>query len=311
MGLPSMSIDNYALSIVVSTYNRAVDLRRMLDALAQNHAEAGLRWEVLVVDNASSDNTATVLQDFAATAPMAVVCLYEARRGKSHGLNQALGLARGDIIAFIDDDILVADDWVSTLVAHFRSHPDARCVGGRVELHDVRDAPVTIKRSLDGSQTVLAHFSPDNIPILGCNMAFRADWLRSLGRFDTDIGPGSPIGVAEDLDMLYRTVRAGAQIDYLPSLLVQHNHGRRSPEQLRGLYAGYYAGRGAFYAKYILRRDPLVMRWAYWEARKLLLHPHTEAMRQGLYRRSRVHSLLQLARGALRYLRQAQEKDGV
>lgn len=306
-----MSTDNYALSIVVSTYNRAADLRRMLDALAQNRTEAGLRWEVLVVDNASSDNTAAALQDFAATAPMAVVGLYEARRGKSHGLNQALGLARGDIIAFIDDDILVADDWVATLVAHFRSHPDARCVGGRVELHDARDAPVTIKRSLDGSQTTLAHFSPDNIPILGCNMAFRADWLRSLGRFDTDIGPGSPIGVAEDLDMLYRTVRAGARIDYLPSLMVQHNHGRRSQEQLRGLYAGYYAGRGAFYTKYILRRDPLVTRWAYWEARKLLLHPHTEAMRQGLYRHSRVHSLLQLARGALRYLRLAQEKSGV
>ncbi|MCX7275809.1 MAG: glycosyltransferase family A protein [Burkholderiales bacterium] len=298
----------FDLSVIVSTYNRSADLRRMLDALARNRTGPDLRWEVLVADNASSDNTAAVLQDFAATAPMAVMALYEPRRGKANGLNQALGLARGDVVAFIDDDILVADDWVATVVAHFHTHPAAQCIGGRVELHDPLDAPVTIKRSLQASRTKLAGFSPDNIPIIGCNMAFRADWLRSLGRFDTNIGPGSAIGVAEDLDMLYRVVRAGGLIEYVPGLLVQHNHGRRTPEQLRGLYAGYYAGRGAFYAKYILRRDALVMRWAYWEARKLL-RPHTEPMRQGLYRRSRLHSLLQLGRGALRYLRLAQDKS--
>ena len=302
-----MSADSFDLSVVVSTYNRAADLRRMLDALARSRTEAALRWEVLVADNASSDDTAAVLLEFAATAPMAVVGLYEPRRGKAHGLNQALGLARGEFIAFIDDDILVADDWVAMVVAHFRTHPASHCIGGRVELHDPRDAPVTIKRSVEGSRTDLANFSPDNIPIIGCNMAFRADWLRQLGRFDTDIGPGSPIGVAEDLDMLYRAVRTGGQIEYVPGLLVQHNHGRRSPDQLRAVYAGYYAGRGAFYAKYILRRDALVLRWAYWESVKLL-RPRPEALRLGLYRRSRLHTLLQLGRGALRYLKFAQEK---
>ena len=304
-----MSKDAFDLSVVVSTYNRAADLRRMLDALARSGTEADLRWEVLVADNASSDDTAAVLQEFYAKAPMAVIGLYEPRRGKAYGLNQALGLVRGEVIAFIDDDILVADDWVATVVAHFRTHPASQCIGGRVELHDTRDAPVTIKLSLQDSRTDLAGFGPDNIPILGCNMAFRADWLRRLGLFDTDIGPGSRIGVAEDLDMLYRTVRAGGLIEYVPGLLVRHNHGRRSPDQLRAVYAGYYAGRGAFYTKYILRRDALVLRWAYWEVARLLLRPHPEPLRMGLYRRSRLHTLLQLGRGALRYLRFAQEKS--
>lgn len=302
-----MSADRFDLSVVVSTYNRAADLRRMLDALARNPTEADVRWELLVADNASSDGTAAVLQDFAATAPMAVVCLYEPRRGKAYGLNQALALARGEIIAFIDDDILVANDWVATVVAYFRQHPAAQCVGGRVELHDPLDAPVTVKRSLQGTRTELASFSPDNIPIIGCNMAFRAACLRGLGPFDANLGPGSPIGVAEDLDILYRVVRTGAPIDYVPGLLVQHNHGRRTPDQVSALYGGYYAGRGAFYAKYILRRDALVTHWAYWEVRKLLA-PRPEALRMGLYRRSRLHTLLQLGRGALRYLRFAQDK---
>lgn len=297
------------LSVIVSTYNRAEDLRRLLESLAASRLAQPVLWEVVVADNGSTDATADVVAQCAARAPFPLTRVFEPRRGKSHGLNSALAVARGAHIAFTDDDIIVAPDWVDTIARHFRAHPESRCIGGRVELHDERDAPVTIKRSREAARYDLARFSPDNIPILGCNMALSAQTLREVGAFDPDIGPGSRIGVAEDLDMLYRVVRGGAVIEYLPGMLVHHNHGRRTREQLRALSAGYYTGRGAFYAKHILRGDRTTVRWAYWEVRALMRarRPAATGGPRGL---ERIRVLGLLARGVVRYLRFARRATG-
>jgi glycosyltransferase involved in cell wall biosynthesis len=290
------------MSVVVSTRNRADDLRRMLESLAQSHTDGSFTWEIVVADNGSTDTTAEVLRAFEKSTPVHFRWVHEPRPGKSYGLASALALATGAIIAFTDDDILVDKDWVAATVRHFAEHPESSCIGGRIELFNPDDAPVAIKLSTTPKSVSLATFSPSNIPVAGCNMAMRAELLRRIGPFDPDISPGSRIGVAEDLDILYRVVCTGASIEYLPHLLVHHNHGRRTVEHLETMYGGYYAGRGAFYAKYVLRGDRLVTRWAYWELHRLL-GTWTETQRLGLYGRSRRRSLVQLVKGAVRYVR--------
>src|SRR5690606_34952826 len=101
-----------------------------------------IAWELVLVDNRSTDDSARTIADLAGRASYPVTPLYEGRQGKSYGLNAGIRAARGAVIAFTDDDGIPAPDWLERLQAHFDEHPDAACVGGRVELYDPADAPI-------------------------------------------------------------------------------------------------------------------------------------------------------------------------
>lgn len=184
----------------------------------------------------------------------------------------------------------------------FDRHPDIDCIGGRVELFNPADADIAVRRSTQWQVVDLANFDESNIPIIGCNMAMRAEALRSVGPFDTALGPGSAVGVSEDVDILYRLLRAGRRIAYAPELLVHHNHGRRTAAEVERCHDGYVLGRGGLYAKYALRRDTHILRHAYWELRSLAASIAGHGWSSGESRGSR-RALRLLARGALRYLR--------
>jgi glycosyltransferase involved in cell wall biosynthesis len=289
------------LSIVVSTFNRAGDLTRFLDSLKRMEVPRHQTWEIIVADNNSTDETRKVVER-AATGHEDQVCyMFESRQGKSFALNSALSRVRGRIVAFTDDDAIVRADWVSSIINFFDKHPDAVCVGGKVELFDPADAPTSTRVSETASVIDLRSFSAVYIPIIGCNMAFRANLIPQIGPFDTDIGPGSKFGVAEDLDYLYRIVRANHLIYYEPSISLFHNHGRRTPEELKRLYVNYFTGRGAFYCKHALKGDTQVLRLIWWEVRRYVGWKTLRAIFDRDARKGTLH-LWTLMRGAFRYL---------
>lgn len=297
------------LSVIVSTCNRAEDVERLLASLDKVAAVARRSWELILVDNNSTDATAALVQRHATRAAYPVRYVFEKRRGKSFGLNSGIAVATGRIFAFTDDDAVIPEGWIDNVVGHFETHPDAALVGGRVTLFNPADAPITIQVSTQPERITLAEFSPGGVKVIGCNMAVPARILRELGDFDTDVGPGSPIGVAEDLDMQYRCLLRGYSLSYEPSIHVFHNHGRRTPAQLDRVIVGYLTGRGAFYCKYLLRNDRAVARWAYWECRALLgwnwlKAPFSASSRAAL---RELHLLLL---GAMRYLR-LRGRDGL
>lgn len=297
------------ISVVVSTCNRSGELPRLFEALAVQSI-APQAWELILVDNASSDDTAAVVEELKGRLPCAVTYLFEGRRGKSHGLNTGIAAARGSIVALTDDDGVPAADWLVQLLAHFDREPDGACVGGRVLLHNPADAPITVKLATEPASVDMRSFDPAAIPVIGCNMAIRADVLRRVGPYDVTLGPGSKAGVAEDVDMLYRLVAAGHRIDFDPGLVVGHNHGRRTGEQIEQVQRGYLIGRGAFYAKYLARRDGRVLRWTYWELRSIV----REWLRAGVVtRRARaeLRCIAWMVRGAARYLRHAEARGPV
>lgn len=290
------------ISVVVSTCNRAGDLPQLFEALERQTANANGAWELVIVDNRSTDATAQTLRALAEQATFPVTCVFEGRQGKSYGLNAGIEAARGDIIAFTDDDGVPAEDWLERLQTHFDARAQAGCVGGRVELFDPADAPITIRTSREPTVVDISSFAAFDIPVIGCNMAIRRQVLHELGPYDVNLGPGARAGTAEDVDMLYRLVSGGHRIEYDPAVLVLHNHGRRTPEQIARVRSAYLMGRGAFYCKHALAGDRRVMRWAYWELRPLL----GRWVRNGLAgpaARSALRDLSLIVTGAMRYLR--------
>src|SRR5262245_56199272 len=116
-----MSIENSArnvdVSVVLSMYNRSERLPAALEALLNQRGE--VPYEIIVVDNNSSDDTAAVVHRTASRAEGRVQYAFEPRQGLSHGRNAGIALARSPIIAFTDDDVRVSSDWILQLQRAF------------------------------------------------------------------------------------------------------------------------------------------------------------------------------------------------
>src|SRR5579883_2283228 len=147
-----------AMSVVVSTRNRADALPNLFEALGKQTISGRIPWELVIVDNGSSDGTGAKIRELASRAAFPVAAIFEGRRGKSRGLNTGLAAARGRIVALTDDDGIPAADWLQRIFEYFASHPDVGCLGGRVELYDRADAPISIRTSATPSVTGAATF---------------------------------------------------------------------------------------------------------------------------------------------------------
>lgn len=252
------------LSAVVCTRNRAAPLERCLRHLEEACSVHGPGVQVIVVDNGSDDDTADIVARRAARMPVTYV--FEGRRGLSHARNRGIAEARGSIIAFTDDDCIVAPDWARTIVAEFGDRPGVSVLGGRVELADDGDYPVSVRRHpaaehVTTAAQILSWMS-------GCNMAFRREVFARAGLFDPAFGKGRRIGAAEDIDLLYRVRKQDGAMMYLPNIVVRHAHGRDSDAALASVNRDYVVGRGAFYCKYIADRQ--IAKMAYWEISALV-----------------------------------------
>lgn len=103
------------ITVIVCTYNRCRSLAKALESITASELPNSVAWEVLVVDNNSNDQTREVVQDFCARHPGRFRYLFEATQGLSHARNAGVQQARGDIIAFTDDDLTVEPTWLRNL----------------------------------------------------------------------------------------------------------------------------------------------------------------------------------------------------
>lgn len=256
------------ISIIVASHNRSESLIRFLQNLLHQVDPGGAEWEVLIIDNNSTDSTKVVCEPFVLCHPQKFRYIFEAKQGKSLALNSAIHEARGDVLVFTDDDCIPDPGWVGAIVHEFASDPSLFVLGGRVELYCKEDRPITIRTYMER----ILFCSLDQLFSLipGCNMAIRRDVFDAVGDFDPLLGPGTKVEAAEDIEFLYRVFKKGFKIVYCPDVLVYHNHGRRTDAQVQALNHKYVVGRGAFYCKYILKADLSVLKMAYWEISSLI-----------------------------------------
>lgn len=239
-------------SLLISTRNRAGSLRQCLDAIKK--IDCAFQWELIIIDNGSTDGTPAVLSNFAACSCLNVRYLREPRRGQARALNRGIAVASGKILIFTDDDCYVAPDFLQ----HMHDVMKARALDyavGRVELFDPADAALTIKTDPEpydiAPNTALKLGS-----VHGCNMAVRRTVIEKIGLFDTLLGVGAWLRSGADHDLLQRASLAGLSGGYVSGAIVYHAHGRRGSAVTR-VMKRYDVGRGAILAKLFLR-DPHV-----------------------------------------------------
>jgi glycosyltransferase involved in cell wall biosynthesis len=220
------TLTNMDISVVLATYNRAGSLRVTLESFLSQVSPADLSWELLVVDNNSTDATRDVVESFARTAGFPTRYILERLQGKSIALNAGVAQARSEIIAFTDDDVLVHPDWLANLKRTF-DEVDCSAVAGKVVPTWNHPKPGWLK--MEGQFAVTNFDQGDEpkeirVPPIGANSAFRKDVFRKHGLFRLDLGPnGSRHTITcEDWEFGERLIRAGEKIAYCPTAIVHH-----------------------------------------------------------------------------------------
>src|SRR5262245_39522139 len=123
--------EHFDISAVITTYNRSEMLAEALNAVL-NQETGGVCYEVVVVDNNSTDNTRATVEAFIAKGHSNLRYVFEPKQGIAHGRNAGVGAARGDIIAFTDDDVVVTGNWIATIKRAFDENPDVDFIGGKI-----------------------------------------------------------------------------------------------------------------------------------------------------------------------------------
>jgi GT2 family glycosyltransferase len=214
-------------SIVIATYNRAADLRETLGSLATLHAEDP--WEVVVVDNNSSDGTANTVRDLARDFPVPLRYLFEPVPGRSAALNTGIAAATGAIILTTDDDVRVESDWLEQARGAL-DRLQCGYIGGRVQpiWQGHRPAWLSPRPGRHWAVIALLDYGPAPMPLttrmpLGVNMAFRREVFDIVGGWDTAMGrkAGTLLG-QEVREWCIRARQKGVTGYYAPDLTVQH-----------------------------------------------------------------------------------------
>ena len=216
------------ITVILCTFNRCESLARALESVAVSAMPSSSEWEVLVVDNNSTDQTRAVVDDSCGRHPGHFRYLFEPKPGKSNALNAGIKEARGDVLAFMDDDVVVEQAWLQNLTAALTDKTIAGA-GGRI-LPDWKSSPpawLPLEDRYALAPLAMFDLGPDAGPLteapFGTNMAFRKEVFAKFGGFRTDLGPrpGSEIR-NEDTEFGQRVLAAGELLRYEPSAVVYH-----------------------------------------------------------------------------------------
>lgn len=241
------------VTVAVCTRDRAAKLAECLDALAAIEYPAEL-LDILIVDNAPSDDSTREL--VARYRSMRYV--REPRPGLDWARNRAVREARGEIVAFTDDDVSVDRGWVRTLAAAFAEEPHAMCVTGLVLPDEIdTDAQLLFEKyggfgrgfrrevyRVAGGNGAARRYGGTGRFGTGANMAFRRVFFDREGLFDPALDVGTPSNGGGDLEMFFRVLKAGHALVYEPAAMVRHRHRRDYADlrrQIENNGIGFYA----------------------------------------------------------------------
>jgi glycosyltransferase involved in cell wall biosynthesis len=210
-----------SVSIIICTCNRAEDLRQTLEAIGRLPVPTDFPCELIVVDNASTDGTATLVQSL--TLPnMPLRYLLEPRRGKGYAYNSGMAAAVGDILLFTDDDLRPPPNWIAGMCEPIQSGR-ADAVAGGIKLAAHLHRPWLKKehaRWLASTEYLLPIDLPINL--VGANMAFSKRVLEKVPQFDPELGPGAS-GLGDETLFSQQLTQAGYRIAMAQDVVAEHH----------------------------------------------------------------------------------------
>jgi GT2 family glycosyltransferase len=252
-----------SISVVVTTCSNPAPLERCLrSVLACDYHDL----EVIVVENRPGSGATRRLVSERFGRDMRVRYAEEHRRGLSFARNAGLTLAVGELVAFIDDDVVVDPAWLGRCAEAFNRAGDVACVTGLILPLELEThgqvlleqfagfakgfAPRTYRLVEERAADPLFPYTPGVVGS-GANTVLHAEVARELGGFDTTLGAGTPAAGGEDLDMYLRVLREGYAVAYEPSALVRHEHPDGEASIRRQVHR-YGVGLGALVTKQLI-----------------------------------------------------------
>ena len=218
-----------SLSLIIPTHNRASDLIFALESVARQTLSRA-EWEVVVVDNCSTDSTEEEVRKFAEAHPdLNIRLVYEGEAGVSHARNRGIRSTSAPFIAFIDDDERVNPEFLVAYLEFFRAHPEAEVAGGRIIAEYPEGRPAWMSRWVEmpianpmDYGTEVCPFPRGKVPG-GGNMAFRRDIFSKIEGFDAQLGRvGRELIGGEENDLFERILLSGRTIWYVPNAVMWH-----------------------------------------------------------------------------------------
>lgn len=217
------------ISLVIATYNRAEQLLVTLSSVAEQTTMAE-RWECIVVDNNSKDDTRERVARFIESHPgLNIIYRFEPQQGLSYARNAGIESARGEIIAFVDDDERVAQGFFDAYIELFERHPEAMTAGGRVIAEYPAGRPRWMSRyseqpianPIDFGHEVKPY--PQRCIPAGGNMAFRREVFQRIGVFNTELGrKGTTLIGGEESELFERIAAHNMPCYYTPGATIYH-----------------------------------------------------------------------------------------
>jgi glycosyltransferase involved in cell wall biosynthesis len=214
------------ISVIICTYNRSESLKKTLSSLGGLSGLDSIDWELLVVDNNSSDGTREVVEEFISASGRNCRYLFEKKQGLSQARNRGIREAEGEVIAFTDDDVLLDPKWLTNLAEEFENDGVA-CVGGKILPSWEKPRPgwlegdlLNILALLDLGEEKIRLSEP---VIWGANLAIRSSMFRQYGGFDTNLGrTEGKLYAGEETKFIRMLLEKGETVLYCPSILVHH-----------------------------------------------------------------------------------------
>ena len=244
------------LSVVICSYNRCKSLESTLESLVSQENDGSFDYEILLVDNNSSDKTRETVESFYSRFDGKLKYFFEGKQGKSLALNHGVAQAKGDIVVFTDDDVIIDKKWLRSIaLCNQKYHFDA--MGGRVLPSYPDHTPKWIKDNKDVLYgPIVAHdygevtkpYDAQMVPLIGANMAIRKELFGHFGLFREDMGPGFGTK-GEETDYIRRLEKGSKKIYYCGQALAWHG------VEKERMNLGYIASWGLGYGKYNVLKD--------------------------------------------------------
>jgi glycosyltransferase involved in cell wall biosynthesis len=229
-GVPANPGEAINITVLLCTFNRGRRLSTALDSVAAQILPDSVSWEVVVVDNNSTDQTREIVERYCRRYPGRFRYIFESHQGLSRARNTGIRESRGGVIAFIDDDVIAEPTWLQNLTASLYDGKWSGAGGRIVPPLDFNPPDwFTIGGKMDLVGAILPVFDLGDQagemlrPPYGTNMAYRKSMFERHGMFRTDLGRcGNSLVMGEDTEFGNRLMAAGGSLRYEPSAVVEH-----------------------------------------------------------------------------------------
>jgi glycosyltransferase involved in cell wall biosynthesis len=213
------------ISAIVCTYNGQKVLKTAIQSLV-DQTLAKKDYEILVVDNASTDNTRMVVRQFETEENLRYI--FEPNLGLSNARNTGWQKAHGKFIAYLDDDAIACPEWLERIIDAFRTVPEAGAIGGRVDPIWEEPRPDWLSERM---MVALSVINWSDVPIflgqgqclVGANIAFPRKLLEQVGGFSSELGrKGNNLLSNEENLLVSKIKEQGVKVFYHPQIIVDH-----------------------------------------------------------------------------------------